>query len=68
MTFSFQALLDHWRTFVVIVVQSLAMQALEAFVRIDVAFRMYGLNHAFTGTTLTGITAFAIATQPFVHP
>ena len=44
----------------IVIIKGLTMQALQAFIGIDMAIRMDRLDHAFTRTTLAGIAALAI--------
>ena len=43
-------------------------QTLMAFIWIDIAFRMNGLNHAFFFTTCARIATFFVAFEPIEHP
>src|SRR5271157_4053868 len=58
---AFETALNHYRTKLVVVVEHLAMQALDAFVRVDVPLRMDRLHGAFVAAALTGVPALAIA-------
>ncbi|MNE29470.1 hypothetical protein D3C80_1229520 [compost metagenome] len=51
----------------VVVIELLAMHAVDALVDVDLAFRMNGLHRTFLGATLTRCTAFRPALQPFEH-
>ena len=51
---------DHWAAMTA-AVQLLAMQAVQAFIWIDVTFWMNGLNHTFLGAALAGTAAVFIA-------
>ena len=44
------------------------MQALVTFVRVDMAFRMNGLNHAFIGASQARVAALLVALQPIERP
>ena len=43
------------------------MKALQAFVRINIAFGMDRLHHAFIGATLAGIATLSVALEPIKH-
>jgi hypothetical protein len=49
-------------------VENLTMQAVDAFVRVDLARRVDRLHRALVGAGLAGISAFVIALQPVEHP
>lgn len=44
------------------------MQALVTFVRVDMTFRMNGLNHAFIGASQARIAALLVPLQPVERP
>ena len=58
---------DEGRTDVVIPVNDLAVHAVEAFVGIDLAQRMDGLDHAVLGAELALVAALLPAFQPVEH-
>ena len=64
MSFALEPALDHHRAFLIMVIEHLAMKALNALVRIDVSFRMDGLHRTFVSASLAGNAAFAIPPQP----
>src|SRR5690625_4182978 len=57
-------LLDDHRAAVLGFVEHLAVQAVDALVRVDLARRVDGLHRALDGAGLTGVAAFMIALQP----
>jgi hypothetical protein len=67
MFLSLQSTLDHHRAQLIVVIEHLTVQTLDAFVRIDVAFGMDGLHWAFVAAALARVAAFAIAPQPVEH-
>jgi hypothetical protein len=62
--FALEPPLDHDRTFLVVVVEHLAMQALDAFVGVYMPFGMDRLNGAFVAAALAWTAAFTVAPQP----
>src|SRR5262249_6580676 len=60
-------LLDHHRAVTVVVVEHLAVQALDAFVGIDHPLGMDRLDGAFVPAALAGRAAFLVALQPIEH-
>ena len=51
----------------VVMIEFLAVEALNALVRIDMTFGMDGLYRTFVSTALARIAAFTIASQPIEH-
>ena len=51
----------------VVVIQHLAVQALDAFVGIDVPFGMDGLHRALVAAALARVAAFAVTPEPVEH-
>ena len=51
-----------------VVVEHLAVEALNAFVRVDIALGVNRLHRAIVGATLAGVAAHRIAAQPVKHP
>jgi hypothetical protein len=64
MPFALETPLDHHGAFLVVVIKHLAMEALNAFVGIDVSFRMDRLHRTFVSASLAGNAAFPIAPEP----
>src|SRR3546814_19730171 len=62
--FPYTALFRSVRAFAVVVVQHLAVQALDAFVGVDAAGGLDGLHRAFDVAALARVAAFVIAAQP----
>ena len=59
--------LHHMRAIGLVVIQHLAVQALDTFVGVDVTLRMNRLHRAIVRTALAGIAAHLIAAQPVKH-
>jgi hypothetical protein len=55
------------RATVIIPVKLLAVHAVNAFINIDVALGMNGLNGAFVGASLAGLATLRPSPQPFEH-
>jgi hypothetical protein len=56
------------RASLVIPIKFLAMHAVDAFVDVDMPFRVYRLNRALVGAALARPSALRPALQPFKHP
>ena len=64
----FSRTLDHDRALLVVVVQHLAVQALDALVGVDVPLGMDRLHRAFVAAALAGLPHSRIAPQPVEQP
>ena len=62
-----QAHLDHVRAFVVVVVELLTVEAVDALMDVDYAVRVDGGNRALMGATLARCAAFRPALEPVEH-